>query len=210
MIELVKGCPHLISPYGVCDTESVVKRTASKQTRDKRRHWSQILKDRVTSTCYTEFKQRVFTVARVFDLLVTAWVCCGLMPADCPPWVSIWHNCVRNNSRGLRSSYGFRLIRNMKLKTKTKLCGLSQRANYTDRATAALSTNLVPTFVDKECRVVSATDPYGRILDFLDRSRYFFLPSSSSIDLLVSLMELPNNRRLRRHLPNDLPTRFLV
>jgi hypothetical protein len=32
----------------------------------------------------------------------------------------------------------------------------------------------VPTFVDRECQVVSVTDPYGRILDFLDRSRYFF------------------------------------
>jgi hypothetical protein len=30
-------------------------------------------------------------------------------------------------------------------------------------------------------------------------------------DLIVNLMEQPdNNRRLRRHLPNDLPTRFLV
>jgi hypothetical protein len=29
--------------------------------------------------------------------------------------------------------------------------------------------------------------------------------------VVVNLMELPdNNRRLRRHLPNDLPTRFLV
>jgi hypothetical protein len=27
---------------------------------------------------------------------------------------------------------------------------------------------------------------------------------------LVNLIELPDNRRLRRHLPNDLPTRFLV
>jgi hypothetical protein len=26
----------------------------------------------------------------------------------------------------------------------------------------------------EECRVVSVTDPYGRILGFLDRSRYFF------------------------------------
>jgi hypothetical protein len=26
----------------------------------------------------------------------------------------------------------------------------------------------------EKCRVVSATDPYGRNLDFLDRSRYFF------------------------------------
>jgi hypothetical protein len=29
-------------------------------------------------------------------------------------------------------------------------------------------------------------------------------------DLIVNLMELPDHRRLRRHLPNDLPTKFLV
>jgi hypothetical protein len=29
-------------------------------------------------------------------------------------------------------------------------------------------------------------------------------------DLIVNLLELTDNRRLRRHLPNDLPTRFLV
>jgi hypothetical protein len=28
--------------------------------------------------------------------------------------------------------------------------------------------------------------------------------------LVVNLMDLPDSRRLRRHLPNDLPTRFLV
>jgi hypothetical protein len=37
-----------------------------------------------------------------------------------------------------------------------------------------LSTKLVPTFADRGCRVVSATDPYGRILGFLNRCRYFF------------------------------------
>jgi hypothetical protein len=37
-----------------------------------------------------------------------------------------------------------------------------------------LSAKLVPTFADRGCRVVSATDPQGRILDFLDRSRYSF------------------------------------
>jgi hypothetical protein len=31
-----------------------------------------------------------------------------------------------------------------------------------------------------------------------------------STDLIVNLMELPDNRQLRRHLPNGLPTRFLV
>jgi hypothetical protein len=29
-------------------------------------------------------------------------------------------------------------------------------------------------------------------------------------DLIVNFIELPDNRRLRRHLPNDLPSRFLV
>jgi hypothetical protein len=33
---------------------------------------------------------------------------------------------------------------------------------------------VVPTFADRGCCVVSATDPPGRILGFLDRSRYYF------------------------------------
>jgi hypothetical protein len=37
-----------------------------------------------------------------------------------------------------------------------------------------LSAKLVPTFADRACRVVSTTDPYCRIFDFLDRSRYVF------------------------------------
>jgi hypothetical protein len=32
---------------------------------------------------------------------------------------------------------------------------------------------LMPTFADRGCYVVSVTDPYGRILDFLDQSRCF-------------------------------------
>jgi hypothetical protein len=35
---------------------------------------------------------------------------------------------------------------------------------------------------DRECDVVSVTDPYGLILEFLDRRSYFFLSSRSSID----------------------------
>jgi hypothetical protein len=38
-----------------------------------------------------------------------------------------------------------------------------------------LSAKLVLTFADRGFRVVSVTDSYGRILGFLDRSRYFFL-----------------------------------
>jgi hypothetical protein len=36
-----------------------------------------------------------------------------------------------------------------------------------------LSAKLVPAFAARGCHVVSVTDLYGRILDFLDRSRYF-------------------------------------
>jgi hypothetical protein len=36
-----------------------------------------------------------------------------------------------------------------------------------------MSAKLVPTFSDRGCRVVSSTDPYSHILDFLDQSRYF-------------------------------------
>jgi hypothetical protein len=41
-------------------------------------------------------------------------------------------------------------------------------------------------------------------------SQYSARISAHPNDLIVNLIELPNNRRLRRHLPNDLPTRFLV
>jgi hypothetical protein len=58
--------------------------------------------------------------------------------------------------------------------TKTKLRGLSPRANYTDQATAACRAKFVPTFAGTGSHVVSVTDPYGHILKFLDWSRYFF------------------------------------
>jgi hypothetical protein len=38
----------------------------------------------------------------------------------------------------------------------------------------SLSVRLMPTFVDKGCYVVSATDTHGCILGLLDRSRYYF------------------------------------
>jgi hypothetical protein len=41
-------------------------------------------------------------------------------------------------------------------------------------------------------------------------SQYSARLSTHPNDLIVNLIELPDNRRLRRHLPNDLPTRFLV
>jgi hypothetical protein len=55
---------------------------------------------------------------------------------------------------------------------KKKLRGLSPSELHrpSDRL---LSAKRLPTFSDRECHVVSVTDPYGSILGFLDRSRYF-------------------------------------
>jgi hypothetical protein len=41
-------------------------------------------------------------------------------------------------------------------------------------------------------------------------SQYSARLSAHPNDLIVILIELPDHRRLLRHLPNDLPTRFLV
>jgi hypothetical protein len=60
----------------------------------------------------------------------------------------------------------------IKCKGKTQW---SEYASELDRPRdLRLSAKLVPTFSDRGCYVVSATDPYGGILGFLDRSRYFF------------------------------------
>jgi hypothetical protein len=54
------------------------------------------------------------------------------------------------------------------LRMKIKFRGFSPRANYTDRATAACR-RIVLTFADKECCVVSTTDAYGSIPEFIGR-----------------------------------------
>jgi hypothetical protein len=53
-------------------------------------------------------------------------------------------------------------------KNKNELRGLSSRANYTD------GVKLLPTSAGTACHVISVTDPYGRILGFLDRNHYLF------------------------------------
>jgi hypothetical protein len=44
-----------------------------------------------------------------------------------------------------------------------------------------LSAKLVPTFEDRRCHVVSATDPHGPILGFLDWRCYFFFQVSPQL-----------------------------
>jgi hypothetical protein len=72
-------------------------------------------------------------------------------------------------------------------KTKTKLHGLSPRANYTDQATAACGRSDCQLFADRGCHVDSVTDPYGRILGFLDRSCYFLKTVKQSNNYITGL-----------------------
>jgi hypothetical protein len=44
-----------------------------------------------------------------------------------------------------------------------------------------LLAKLIPTFADRGCLVVSMTGPYGRILGFPDRSRYFFFQGAPQL-----------------------------
>jgi hypothetical protein len=57
---------------------------------------------------------------------------------------------------------------------------MSQRANYTDSATALVG-EVNTTFADRGCHVVRVTDPYDRILGFLDRKRYFFFSAAPQL-----------------------------
>jgi hypothetical protein len=64
-----------------------------------------------------------------------------------------------------------RLRKQLKSKKKTPWSEFaSELYRPSDRRLSAKS---LPTFEDNGCHVVSVTDPYGRILGFLDRSRYF-------------------------------------
>jgi hypothetical protein len=66
--------------------------------------------------------------------------------------------------------------------SKNKQTPWSQSASELHRPSDRhLSKKWMPTFADRGCHVVSVMDPYGRILGFLDRSRYF------SIKQLLSL-----------------------
>jgi hypothetical protein len=72
-------------------------------------------------------------------------------------WHQIWGCYSKTNfliicTRLIRMKHSYKVL-------KTKLRGLSLRANYTD-----LKAKLVPTFAARGCRVVSATDPQDRIL----------------------------------------------
>jgi hypothetical protein len=65
------------------------------------------------------------------------------------------------------------LRENKKEQKKKKIRSFGPLANYADRATPLVG-EVAPTFADRGCREVGATDPPVVSLGFLDRSRYYF------------------------------------
>jgi hypothetical protein len=84
----------------------------------------------------------------------------------------------------------------------------SPQANYTDRATAACRQSLVPTFADRVCRMVSATDPQAVNFGFLDRSRYFLeiAPQLSSRGWVDRSFRLVTNKIINFLRSRSLPS----
>jgi hypothetical protein len=82
-------------------------------------------------------------------------------------------------------------------KKANKLRGLSPRANYTDERQPLVGKVSVNFLRVEGCRVVNAKDSYGRILGFLDLSRYY------SFQVAPQLYW----RGWVDHVPNPLPPR---
>jgi hypothetical protein len=61
-----------------------------------------------------------------------------------------------------------------------------------------LSAKLVPTFVDRGCYVVSAANPYGRNLGFLDRSRCGFFQVAPQLYSRGWVHPIPDQLLLRK------------
>jgi hypothetical protein len=80
----------------------------------------------------------------------------------------------------------------------TKLDGLSPRANYTDRATAACRRSRMPNFAYRGWHVASVTVPYCRILGYLDRRRYFFFQVAPQIYSGGWVDPMPDSLLLRK------------
>jgi hypothetical protein len=61
------------------------------------------------------------------------------------------------------------LKRLMKYITNNQTPWLESSSELYRPSDRSLAAKLVPTFADRGCHVVSVTDPYGRIIEFLDR-----------------------------------------
>jgi hypothetical protein len=100
--------------------------------------------------------------------------------------VRVSNQCLRIRSR---------VATNLNAKKLNNVAWVGDRTIPSD---CHLSAKLVPTFCGYWVHVISATGPYGRILDFLDRSRYFFFQVAPQLYSRDWVDPVPNPLLLRK------------
>jgi hypothetical protein len=88
----------------------------------------------------------------------------------CP---DLWLQCTVSFVHGLKKAHHTRIMDNALNCNKNKTPWSESASELCRPSDRRFSAKWLPTFADKGCHVVSVTNPYGRILGFLDRSRYF-------------------------------------
>jgi hypothetical protein len=78
--------------------------------------------------------------------------------------------CYKPDGRAFETRWGEWILSN---KTNKQTPWSESESELYRPSDCRLLAKWLPTFADKGCHVVSVTGPYGRIIDFLDRSRYF-------------------------------------
>jgi hypothetical protein len=84
----------------------------------------------------------------------------------------IWYQSGLGLNNSVQFAVKFSLLSSL-LHSKNSVASVHKRTLPTERPplVSEVSANF---FADRGCHVVSVTNPYGRILAFLDRSRYYF------------------------------------
>jgi hypothetical protein len=121
-----------------------------------------VLTDRPNVTYTVETQQRICDEQSHVTFL------CGVIAILCGIWLASLSKTIKKHRIGVPTDI---LTKNFPTKSPWPYSASELYWPSNSR----FSARLVPTFADKRCIVVRATDPYGRILGFLDRSRYFFV-----------------------------------
>jgi hypothetical protein len=88
--------------------------------------------------------------------------------------------------------------------------GISKHQQLKNKSTATALNSGQKSQIGLDTKTYWLTDCQLQCNTDADSSQYSARLKAHPNGLVVNLMEQPDNRRLRRHLPNDPPTRFLV
>jgi hypothetical protein len=86
----------------------------------------------------------------------------------------------------------------LKASTKKQTNSMASVCKRTIPSEHCLSPKLVPTLADRGCHVIRVTDPYGRIIEFLGRSRHFFFQVASQLYSRGWVDPVPDRLLLRK------------